>query len=497
MRKIYLDCGAHIGDTIKAFMNTAEYTLDTEIYAFEPNPCSLVHKRFGDKINVIKKAVWIKDDKMNFYIKTPKKGSQAGSLLKEKTSGNLDKKHPLTVESIDFGAWIKKNFKKEDHIIVKMDIEGAEFKVIPSMIADGSILYINKLYLETHENRIGLTIDDFERLMLSVSEIPSLETATQFSDKLKKRLLVRAISSGTENGESSRLRFFRKERLMSKKYKWKGVKDEFKGDLLFVQKRTDQEERIRNVKRLGMPVVYDVDDGNGIRRKGDDRTIFKMVDAITTDSEERAEAFRKITDTPVYVVPDGIDYIYKPIKPIEIRDKIAKVCTFGSSRSTRATIPYLLAIENLYDVKYITDEAIHKLKKCHFKTWKLENFIKKFVKNDICILAHGETEEKAWKANTRLITAMSVGMPTIVANTPSFVAAMKDCDAEDFIINCPEDLPERIKMLEDVKIRKKMQKRFLEYSWENYHPQDMADKLEEVFKIVIDANHTNLIYKKG
>ena len=42
------------------------------------------------------------------------------------------------------------NFSKDDFIVCKMDIEGAENDVLEKMISDGSIEYINILYLEPH-----------------------------------------------------------------------------------------------------------------------------------------------------------------------------------------------------------------------------------------------------------------------------------------------------------------------------------------------------------
>ena len=43
------------------------------------------------------------------------------------------------------------NFSKDDYIVIKMDIEGAEYKVLPKMIEDGSIEYINSAYIEWHD----------------------------------------------------------------------------------------------------------------------------------------------------------------------------------------------------------------------------------------------------------------------------------------------------------------------------------------------------------
>lgn len=60
---------------------------------------------------------------------------------------------PLRVNGIDFGKWIKENFSKDDYIICKMDIEGAEYDVVPHMIDDGSIEYMDEMIIEFHTKK--------------------------------------------------------------------------------------------------------------------------------------------------------------------------------------------------------------------------------------------------------------------------------------------------------------------------------------------------------
>lgn len=45
------------------------------------------------------------------------------------------------------------NFNKQDFIVVKMDIEGAEYAVLRKMINDRSLEYINDLYVEFHSHK--------------------------------------------------------------------------------------------------------------------------------------------------------------------------------------------------------------------------------------------------------------------------------------------------------------------------------------------------------
>ena len=183
MRKIFIDCGAYKGEMTKAFL--ANFGKGFEVFSFEPNPYAKIHRKNVD-YTVYKKAVWIADGTIPFYINKKKaRRSQSSSLLKEKTSGGLDTK--ISVEAIDFGKWIKDSFSKDDFIVVKMDIEGAEFKVLESMIADGSIYYIDELYLESHAHCIGLPDSARVELNEKLSKIDGLVLKNEFVHVMRAR----------------------------------------------------------------------------------------------------------------------------------------------------------------------------------------------------------------------------------------------------------------------------------------------------------------------
>jgi hypothetical protein len=166
---------------------------------------------------------------------------------------------------------------------------------------------------------------------------------------------------------------------------------------------------------------------------------------------------------------------------MEIKDTIERICTFGTIRSAGAATEYLFPLQDIYRVYYITKFRIPKLDKSKFVEWSRDNFIGKLMKNDLCILVHEDTVEKAFKANTRLITAMSIGMPAIVSDTPTHITAMKACGAEDLIISSPSDVMGAIKRLESKDRRWELQARFRDYAWSNYDPHDMSKKLADVF----------------
>ena len=61
-------------------------------------------------------------------------------------------KSEQSVHAIDFGQWLLTHTRHEDFVLVKMDIEGAEFVVLPSLLASGAACLIDELYLECHTN---------------------------------------------------------------------------------------------------------------------------------------------------------------------------------------------------------------------------------------------------------------------------------------------------------------------------------------------------------
>lgn len=169
IRKIFIDCGVWTGDSIKEFK---KYYNDYEIYGFECEP------RLKDELEILKdvlgfvflnKAVWSKDEILKFYL-GQEDLTQSSSLLKEKKK-YINKSKPVEVEAIDFSYWLKSNFKKDDYIICKMNIEGAEYPVLEKMIKDDTISYINKLFISWHWRKLnGFSKEKHDQIEASVKK---------------------------------------------------------------------------------------------------------------------------------------------------------------------------------------------------------------------------------------------------------------------------------------------------------------------------------------
>ena len=174
MRKVFIDCGANNGSSVRKFKKEIQDANAYEIYSFEADP--IFNKNFPiDGVKYHNRAVWINDEEITFFrIDVNKKGkrgpTEAGTLIEAKNDWNINKAGhksfvEVNVKAIDFDAWIRNNFSVNDHIVLKLDIEGAEYEVLDHMFENGSIKYINVLLYEFHNRKCGKTVEDDKALL--------------------------------------------------------------------------------------------------------------------------------------------------------------------------------------------------------------------------------------------------------------------------------------------------------------------------------------------
>jgi len=152
MRKIFLDCGGNLGRAVRAFLKTYKDSAEYEIFSFEPQ--TRLNKFYkgvlGPRIHLINKAVWTHDGEIEFHWTENVKGSTI--FTDYATAEGIVKTG--SVPCLDLSAWIIDNFNLDDHIVLKMNIEGAEYPVLEKMVNDGSMRYINELYVSPHVKKI-------------------------------------------------------------------------------------------------------------------------------------------------------------------------------------------------------------------------------------------------------------------------------------------------------------------------------------------------------
>lgn len=148
MRKIFINCGCHEGKSFRRFIKKNSDWQEYDIYAFEPNP--KLSPKLPNGCLFYRKAIWTENEDIKLFINPNRPGSVSSSVLKNKWSGGLTDKDFFIVQAIDFSSWIDTEFNDDDYIVVKMDIEGAEYQVLEKIIKTGVIKKINALYVEFH-----------------------------------------------------------------------------------------------------------------------------------------------------------------------------------------------------------------------------------------------------------------------------------------------------------------------------------------------------------
>lgn len=175
--KIFIDLGAYNGDTLEKAMKV--YPDFDLYYGFEPYPANFkkLSKKFGgnDKVKLFQQAAYISNGKKKFYMHRGNDKSMdnesVGSSLMEKKS-NLDKNRHIQVDIIDFAEFIRKNFKESDFIVLKIDIEGAEYQLLEHLMLTKTTDYIDKIYCEWHITKLsGMFAKDHS---IIVSKLKSL-----------------------------------------------------------------------------------------------------------------------------------------------------------------------------------------------------------------------------------------------------------------------------------------------------------------------------------
>ena len=60
----------------------------------------------------------------------------------------------MQVPLLNFSRWLQQNVVAEDFVVVKMDIEGSEYEVLPSLLRSRAVTLVDELLLEVHYSRM-------------------------------------------------------------------------------------------------------------------------------------------------------------------------------------------------------------------------------------------------------------------------------------------------------------------------------------------------------
>jgi len=153
-RKVFIDIGGHIGESVRRFYREVEDAVEYDIYSFEPEPETFAVLQ--DTVSHIKNVTLINaavgfNGIVNFY-RGGFNQNEGGTANLNKLRGKVDYKNPIKVKSILFSQWLRENVSPSDYIVVKINAEGGEY-IIMKDILSGGVDYIDKIFIQLHSDK--------------------------------------------------------------------------------------------------------------------------------------------------------------------------------------------------------------------------------------------------------------------------------------------------------------------------------------------------------
>ncbi|XP_027336533.1 uncharacterized protein LOC113850268 [Abrus precatorius] len=160
-RYVYVDVGARsYGSSIGSWFRK-QYPKQNKtfhVYAIEAD--KTFHQEYGLKkgVTLLPYAAWVRNESLVFEInrdpgeKVQGKGRGMGRIQPLQSKGGFGGEIEK-IPGFDFANWLKNTFSKNDFVVMKMDVEGTEFDLIPRLFETGAICLVDEIFLECHYNR--------------------------------------------------------------------------------------------------------------------------------------------------------------------------------------------------------------------------------------------------------------------------------------------------------------------------------------------------------
>jgi FkbM family methyltransferase len=170
MKLTILDLGANDGCSIIKFqkMLKEKHIEDYCIYSFEPHPYFLEKlKTFeSNNVHIVPKIGHTHNGIAKLFVSSI--GNDGSSIYADKTTNGVSEGKYIDCETVDMAAFIKE-LPPHDELWVKMDVEGAEYELIPHLHTNHIIPKIRKLFIEWHHEKIAsITTEQHNRVVKMV-----------------------------------------------------------------------------------------------------------------------------------------------------------------------------------------------------------------------------------------------------------------------------------------------------------------------------------------
>jgi len=189
MTKIFLDGGTHLGGGIKSISKKEGINKDWKIYSWEANPHTynknLNDTKKYDRFNIVffNEALSTYNGVINVQIQEQRdkhskelvNTGQGTTVLavedfRDPTAKAKEILKSVEIPCIDFVEWISKNTNDSDEILIKLDIEGAEYTLLEKLIESNQLYKIKKIYVEWHSYALK-NPEEYNKRQLHIEQV--------------------------------------------------------------------------------------------------------------------------------------------------------------------------------------------------------------------------------------------------------------------------------------------------------------------------------------
>ncbi|CAN4122782.1 unnamed protein product [Withania somnifera] len=158
-RYVYVDVGSRsYGSSIVSWFKKQypKQNKTFEIYAVEAD--KTFHGQYKEKkgVTLLPYAAWVRNETLSFEINQDPGHKDVGrgmGRIQPVESSSESASEVDVIQGFDFAEWLKSAVSDKDYVVMKMDVEGTEFDLIPRLIETGAICLIDEVFLECHYNR--------------------------------------------------------------------------------------------------------------------------------------------------------------------------------------------------------------------------------------------------------------------------------------------------------------------------------------------------------
>jgi len=146
MSRIFLDVGAHHGQTIELLLQR-RFKVDT-IVGFDPSPIchDILDRKFGEnpRVQIVKAGLWFEECEMDLH----NEGSQGGTVHADYQTTCNPEKRVTKCKFLRASDWFAKYISSDDEVFLKLNCEGSECDIINDLLDTGEYGKVKAVFVD-------------------------------------------------------------------------------------------------------------------------------------------------------------------------------------------------------------------------------------------------------------------------------------------------------------------------------------------------------------